>query len=190
MNEVLVRSEVVMEKGKPESVLGNFVADACFSMAISKYQREENNIDFCFLNNGGLRSSLPSGDVARRNVYELMPFENELVVLTMKGVAIKKILMYISNSGGVPVSNIQMKLTENGYRHVLINGHPFDSANIYKVVTSDYLANGGDGMNMLNERINMEPLGIKVRDAIIDYMKAAHSHNEYLKPITDGRISK
>ncbi len=189
MNEVLVRSDVAMEKGKPESLLGNFVADACFSIVVKKYHHEK-GIDFCFLNNGGLRNSLSPGDITRRNVFELMPFENELVVLTMKGEAIKKILFYISNSGGVPVSNLRMKLTADGYSDVLINGQPFDSTLIYKVVTSDYLANGGDGMNMLSERINLESLGIKVREAIIESMLAAASRNESLKPGTDGRITK
>lgn len=189
MNEVLVHSDVVMEKGKPESLLGNFVADACFSIAIKKYN-QETGIDFCFLNNGGLRNSLPSGEITRRNVFELMPFENELVVLTMKGEAIKKILLYISTSGGVPISNLRMKFTDDGYHDVLINGKPFDSTFTYKVVTSDYLANGGDGMNMLSERVNLESLGIKVRDAIIESMLATASRNESLKPVTDGRIAK
>lgn len=57
MNEVLVYSEKAMIKGTPESELGNFVAD--LSLKIITEKIPEANIDFCLLNNGGLRTSLP-----------------------------------------------------------------------------------------------------------------------------------
>jgi len=191
MNQVLVNSISAMEKGKPESLLGNFVADACLNIAIKNYKPESGNgIDFCMLNNGGLRSSLPSGAVTRKNVFELMPFENELVVLTIPGNSVSKILKYISDAGGVPVSNLRMKISGNSFTDVFISGQPFNSSMTYKLVTSDYLANGGDAMQVLSENIHLERLNIKVRDAIIDYMISINSISDTLKPVLDGRISK
>jgi 2',3'-cyclic-nucleotide 2'-phosphodiesterase (5'-nucleotidase family) len=191
MEEVLVSSSEFMEKGKPESKLGNFVADACMNIASIKYVSTSGKmIDFCLLNNGGLRSTLPTGEITRKNVYELMPFENELVVLTLPGSSVLKILKYISNTGGVPVSNLRMKITGESFSEVFIGGQPFDSSGTYKMVTSDYLANGGDSMEVLSENLLQEPLNIKVRDAIIEYMVSINSRQESLKPVLDGRISK
>src|SRR5688572_22906602 len=82
MNKVIGYSEVAMPKlrDQPETLLGNFVADCAFETA----QSLDKEVDFCVLNNGGLRSSLPMGDITIRNVYELMPFDNEIVVVSME----------------------------------------------------------------------------------------------------------
>lgn len=191
MKQVLVHSETSMEKGKPESKLGNFVADACMEIASKKYNTESSTgIDFCILNNGGLRSSLPAGDVTMNNVFELMPFENELVVLTLNGNSVSKILKYIAVAGGVPVSNLRMKIDSTSFSDVLIGGKLFDVNRTYKVVTSDYLLNGGDAMSMLSEKIAVDYLNLKVRDAIIEYMTDRKNKNDSINAVTDGRISQ
>ena len=62
------------EWSSPESLLGNFVTDLCL--------RQYSNIaDICVMNNGGLRSNLTKGEITRGDIYTLMPFENELVIL-------------------------------------------------------------------------------------------------------------
>lgn len=191
MQEVLAQSEVAMEKGQPESRLGNFVADLCFQTAKAMYISDDGNeIDFCVLNNGGLRNSLPSGPVTRGNVYELMPFDNELVVVTMSPDSVRSLLGYIAEKGGVPVSNLRMKI-ENGLPvNVTIAGaEPVQKKN-YKVVTSDYLANGGDAMIMFSNAIKTESLGIKVRDAIMNTIETAGKNRSTITAATDGRISK
>jgi len=191
MSEVLVQSHTAMEKGKPESKLGNFVADVCFNVANKHYKLETGEeIDFCILNNGGLRNSLPAGEIIRKNVFELMPFENELIVLTVSGSTVSKILNHITASGGVPVSNLRMKINGASFSEVFIGGKSFDSTAVYKLVTSDYLANGGDAMSMLKDTLQSEPIRIKVRDALIDYMLATKNRRDTLKSELDGRISK
>ena len=82
MNEVLVLSaeEFPKEKGKIETKLGNLVADLSMEIAQKMYN---GNIDFCLLNFGGLRTSLPKGEITRGKIFELMPFENELVVISI-----------------------------------------------------------------------------------------------------------
>ncbi len=188
---ILVYSISSLEKGKPESKLGNMVADACLAISNEKYNPADGNaIDFCVLNNGGLRSSLPAGAITKKNIFELMPFENELVVLTLTGKAVNKILEYISASGGVPVSGLRMKLAAGKFSDVTIKNHSFDSLATYKVLTSDYLAKGGDAMKMFDEKIALEKVNIKVRDAIMHYLAAINSRNEKLNPQTDGRISE
>ena len=83
-----------------------------------------------------------------------------------------------------------MKISGEQFSEVFIGDQPFDPSRTYKMVTSDYLANGGDSMEMLSENLLQEPLNIKVRDAIIDYMVSINNRQETLKPVLDGRISK
>ena len=100
MSSVLAESEWAMEKGVPESRLGNFVADACMTEANRILEKEGLKADFAFFNNGGLRHPLPAGKITTGDVFELMPFENELVLLTLDGSVVKKIFNFIASKKG------------------------------------------------------------------------------------------
>ncbi|HMT30573.1 MAG TPA: 5'-nucleotidase, partial [Bacteroidia bacterium] len=191
MNEVISVSDHFMEKGQPESILGNFVSDVCFFKAndIRAIHKME-PVDFCVLNNGGLRSSLPAGKITLKNVYELMPFENELVVVKLRGSTVEKLLDYIAAKGGVPDSNLKMKITGTTFSEVFVGDKKFNSESSYLVLTSDYLATGGDAMTMFEESLSSEATGVKVRDAIIEFMKSKQQKGEILNAVTDGRISR
>ncbi len=191
MNEVIAVSDQSMEKGLPESNLGDFVADLSFHIINEQLKKTGKPVaDFCVLNNGGLRSTLPQGEIKLKDVFELMPFENELVILEMKGNSVENLLQYIASKGGVPVANLRMKILGSEADNVFINGEPFDSSRVYRTITSDYLANGGDGMNMFTEAISSQSSGVKVRDAIINHMRTKTERGESIKVETDGRISK
>ena len=86
MNAVLAQCELDMFKSTPEGVLGNFIADLAL-VKTNQYCKEMGlpAADVCLLNNGGLRTTLPKGPIYKKRIFELMPFENELVVLTISG---------------------------------------------------------------------------------------------------------
>ena len=174
MNEVLCISKIDMTKGKPESLLGNFVTDLCL-------QQYSDIADICVMNNGGLRSSLTKGKITRGDIYTLMPFENKLVILELDKESYLELLQYITERGGEPFSGIKIIMDENG----TILSQSLDlSNNKVKVLTSDYLANGGDKMSFFNEK-KQELVGIKVRDAIINHCLA----NDTIMSKLDNRLS-
>ena len=74
MNEVLTYTKNNLYKGRPESTIGNFVTDLCLNYT---------QAHMCVMNNGGLRTNISKGEITRGKLYELMPFENELVVLEL-----------------------------------------------------------------------------------------------------------
>lgn len=187
MNRILAQSAQAMEKGQPESRLGNFVADLCFEQVTGG---DHFKADFCVLNNGGLRSSLPEGAIRLRNVFELMPFDNTLVILDLDGATTVKLLNYIAKLGGVPVANLRMSIMGDVPRDVFIGGRPFDEKNHYRVLTSDYLAGGGDSMEFFKEAGIVVSTGIPVRDAIISFIEESGEKNRVIIANTDGRIIK
>lgn len=69
--------------------------------------------DFAVFNTGGLRRPLPLGNITRGDVFELMPFENELVILTMNGEAVKKLVNFIATKGGAPVSGLRLRIQDS-----------------------------------------------------------------------------
>ena len=159
MNEVLTYTKTVLEKGRPQSTLGNFVTDLCLNYA---------EADMCVMNNGGLRTTIDKGQVTRGKIYELMPFENELVVLELNKEDYMGLLEYIVKRGGEPFSGITIKI--NDKREIMNNSWPvnFSKGEKVKVLTSDYLANGGDKMSFFKEKKQYK-INLKLRDAIIKY---------------------
>jgi 2',3'-cyclic-nucleotide 2'-phosphodiesterase (5'-nucleotidase family) len=194
MNEVLVISaeEFPKERGKPETKLGNLVADLSLEIANNIYKPTDGGgIDFCLLNFGGLRTSLPKGEITRGKIFELMPFENELVVVTISESNFIKLIEYLKLSGGQPISgemSFDFKEKEN-YEEELKQLFSEDGTSKFKILTSDYLANGGDNMNFFLNPIKTEPVGIKLRDAIIAYCIEQNKKDKQLTGKLDGRIT-
>ena len=197
MNEVLNVSDIVMEKpdrndkaAQTQSLLGNFVADLSFNIGQELYNAKDGEpIDFCVLNNGGLRTSLPKGDITRKKVYELMPFENELVVLTLSGETTKKLLDYIASLEGIPMANLTVSIQKKELIKAVPGNNVFDTTKTYKVITSDYLARGGDKMIFFSEHRNYEPVGIKLRDAIIKHIEDEKKAGRSITSSLDKRIT-
>jgi 2',3'-cyclic-nucleotide 2'-phosphodiesterase (5'-nucleotidase family) len=186
MNHVLIVSEMPMIKAQPEGLLGNAVADLILKKA--REYAPELNPDLCLLNNGGLRTSLPEGEITKGKVFELMPFENELVVLTLSAENTRKLFNYIARAEGMPVSGVKMGIKGKEAVNIFINNIPFDSTATYKVVTSDYLAAGGDKMSFFNDPMEEVILKRKLRDAIIEYMIEEHSKGNKFSAELDGRV--
>jgi len=174
MNKVLCISKIEMTKGKPESLIGNFVCDLCL-------QQYSNMADICVMNNGGLRSILPKGEITKGMIFELMPFENELVILELGSDDYIQLLEYITKRGGEPFAGVNIIMDENGT--VLSQSLNLNKGKI-RVLTSDYLANGGDKMSFFKDK-KQTKVGIKLRDAIINYCVAQDTISSEL----DNRIS-
>lgn len=181
MGEVLsyTPKDLIKKDGTMQSSLGNLMADMCYSMANpnfkNKYQKE---IDFVLLNYGGIRATLPKGNITTENAFKLMPFENELVVVELAGNKVEELVAYIiANKTAHPVcKNVELKIYRNKY-DLKIKGKKFDTLKTYKVLTNDYLLGGGDRMNFFKKPLHSYPLDYKMRDAIIDYFKNTDTIN-------------
>ena len=159
--------------GKLESSLGNIMADLCFERANPVFKsRTGKNIDFAMFNYGGIRASISEGNITMEHAFNLMPFENSLVVVELTSNKITELVNYlIKENKAHPLSkNINLAITRNGNK-LNINGKPIDNSKTYFVLTSDYLQNGGDNMNFFKNPVNLYKLDYKVRNAIIDYFK-------------------
>lgn len=188
MNSVIGYSSVPLTKTAigGESVLGNFFSDA----ALSQARKIQPDIDFAMPStNGGLRNDLPEGAITLANVFELMPFENELIVYELDGQAVQNLLNYIARTGGQPVSGITLQIKSGKPSQVLIGGRPFDPARHYQVLTSDYIAGGGDGVTSFQAPVRRQITGLKIRDALVQFIKEKQAGHEKIYAHTDNRIS-
>ncbi len=187
MHEVIGTTPVAFTKKTPESTLGNFFAEAVFDRV-----KHLPNIDtvntFAMFNNGGLRTSVPQGDIMVGSMYELMPFENKLVVIKLNAERLTKLLNFMAEKDGAPVAGIRFIIADKKATNVTINGKPFDANTTYYVATSDYLAGGGDKFFSADENNSMVKTDLLLRDILIDYCKNLSKQNKPVTANTDGRI--
>ncbi|WP_297098617.1 5'-nucleotidase C-terminal domain-containing protein [uncultured Draconibacterium sp.] len=190
MNRVLAISENELVKDKPESLLTNFLADLLLEQGavVANDQQLDLTPDVSFFNYGGIRSALPKGEITVGNIFELMPFENEMVLLELKGDKMQAFLDYIADHGGGSVGGVEMIISGDKATDVKIGGQKIDFNKTYWLVTNDYVAAGGDGLEMLAENEQFINSGEKIRDAIIEYLEGVTNNNQHVDPKLDGRI--
>jgi len=191
MNEVLSYSVDTYSKrdGDYNTAIGNLMADAVFELSNPIFKnRTGNELDIVLLNHGGIRSILPKGNVTTKSAYSLMPFENSVVVVPLKGSVITEMTTYLKESRKAhPISGVELVLNaDNSYQKIRVGGKSIDPEKIYYVATNDYLYNGGDRMYFLKKSDTLYDLNYKIRNVLIDYFTKYDS----LNPKKDQRFIK
>lgn len=186
MNRVIGHCSKTLIKEQPEGTLGNFVADALL------HQSEEffnTKIDFSIVNNGGIRiPSLPEGDITVGHIYELMPFDNMVALITCSGHSVKKLFNIAASKGGWPVSNATYIINKQTAISIFIGNEQLDTNKTYRFACSDYLANGGDGCSFLiDEENNIS--NILFRDMLIQHIESLSQHGQFVTGNKENRIS-
>ena len=185
MNRVIGQAEQELTKPSvPETLLGNFFSEAMLAEGL----KNDPAIQFTFSTKGGLRVTIPKGDITVSNIFELMPFENELVVLKLSGANVLKLIDFIIKKEGEPVAGLRMKIKNKIAYDIIIAGQPFDVNKTYNLLTYDYLANGGDDLECLANPIERKNVGKKVRDALMDYIGDQTRNGKKINAQLDERI--
>jgi 2',3'-cyclic-nucleotide 2'-phosphodiesterase (5'-nucleotidase family) len=191
MVKVIAYSDSALTKEGPEPVLGNFVSMAVEEYIDNNYPEFKNNY-IIILNRGGLRNNLPQGPVTKNNIYELMPFDNEITILTISGQKLMDGLKAMTSEKKLFSNYLNMLVKDKIPEEIFIHGKPFDIAQNYVVITTDYLAMGGDNCSFFAKPLSYKNTGVKLRDAIIGYCDSLTKNNKTIKPLRFGniRISK
>jgi 2',3'-cyclic-nucleotide 2'-phosphodiesterase (5'-nucleotidase family) len=167
MHVVIANSSEEIYKEKPNSALLNFMADILLEGA--RMETGRNDIDLAIQNYGGIRvTSLPKGNITRGNIYELMPFDNTIVIMETPGSELKLLLDRIADYGGWPISKgTSFKIIDERYADsIYVNHQPFDINKTYVLALPDYIANGGDKTDFFHTSKKTDT-GILIRDIII-----------------------
>jgi 2',3'-cyclic-nucleotide 2'-phosphodiesterase (5'-nucleotidase family) len=186
MNDIIGYSDDVLDKKAPSGTLGNFMVDAFYVMSNDKYKTK---VDVALLNFGGIRlPQLAAGAVTRGKVYEMMPFDNMLIIQRISGAVLQQLLDLVAAKGGWPVAGMMMQIKNNKAVNIMIGGKPLDPAAMYTVANSDFVANGGDNADMLRD-VPQQSIGYLMRDAIFDYINMLKSKGQNIKADKEIRIT-
>lgn len=186
MNQKISNTQVDLTKEGDNSNLGNLLADFTFDGSNVWAKANLNkNVDAALINIGGIRTTIGKGDIMLKNVFEVMPFENEVIIVKFKGSDLQGLFdYYAKNETNNPVSHLYIETQNKQVIKTLINGKPVNPNQDYYVATSDYLALGGDNMKFFSKGESI-PTGIKLRDLFIEYFKK----NQQINPKEEVRLN-
>ncbi|HEX5753365.1 MAG TPA: bifunctional UDP-sugar hydrolase/5'-nucleotidase [Archangium sp.] len=173
-----------------ESALGDVLTDAL---------REMEKVDVALLNSGGLRANLKAGALTYGDLYEVLPFDNTVSIVTVNGDELRRLLTaaYGSGSGVFQQSGLKVKLSRcpgpERLRDVtLANGKPLESGRLYRVVMPDFLARGAAGLAPVLSQLPAERIDLGsdreviLRDGLATWWKG---RGTALSAPATGRIS-
>ena len=185
MNVVIGRAAETMSGYAPESLLSNFCSDV-YKLAASDFLKEK--VDISIVNLGGLRTTITAGDIRVGKIFELMPFENELVILWLRGDKLLQLLNYFAQAGGEGVAGIRMIINDGKAEDISINGEILNPDKLYSIATNDYLAGGNDKMIQLAQYEKRINTGLKIRNVLINHIKSETQKGNLIQSKLDGRI--
>ncbi|ALW85434.1 hypothetical protein AUC43_10200 [Hymenobacter sedentarius] len=188
MQEVIGNAPEALVKMPGESPLANFVADLQRARAS---QALDQPIPLGVMTNGGLRAGFAAGPITLGSVFELMPFENELVVLDAPGPVVQQLFEYAAHSK-MAVSGATYAITFDGLpKDIRIGGQPFDpnQDKTWPIAISDYLATGGDNM-VFFKTLTPRHTNILLRTAIADHIRALTKAGQPVTAKVEGRVKQ
>ncbi len=172
-----------------ETALGDLVADAL------KWKADELQlkVDFGLTNSGGIRAALPAGELTKGDVLGVLPFNNVLEVIALKGKDVRKLFGFIAavpeGNGAFAQVSKEVKVVYNRktkhLQSLSIHGQPIEDERVYYMATCDYVAAGKDGYDAgLGEVLARENTSLLLSQVLIDYL----GFRKDIVPVTDGRI--
>ncbi|GAO31709.1 5'-nucleotidase C-terminal domain-containing protein [Geofilum rubicundum] len=191
MNTVIGTSSASMRSFKPESPLSSFVADLVYDAGYQYLETQGYTRPklVALVNVRGLRAPMPEGPVLLRNAYEMMPFENLMTAVLLSGEQMQQFFQLMAHENGDGLSGATFTLTDEGATSIRIDGRPIDESEDYWVVTSDYLAEGGDGYTIFGKSDRHLISNYTIRDLIIERIKSMSEQNQIISPEMGVRIT-
>jgi len=176
LSEILSYNKNTMYKsdGDLNSAIGNMMADYVFEETNALLQkRSGQQLDMVLLNYGGIRAGMTEGAVTLQTAFEIMPFENEIVVLELSFEQMQQMLVYLQKAKTAhPVSGVTIEFDKNyQLQNFLIQGEKLHPERTYFIATSDYLRDGGDGMNFFEGALQEITMDYKIRNLLIDHFR-------------------
>ncbi len=156
---------------KDDNPICNLVCDA---------MKSESGADIVFQNGGGVRTGLGEGDIKKRDIYAILPFDNSVQRIDLTGAEVMEVLNYAATipngkGGFLQVAGIKFTLnykTQKVMNVTLSDGSPLDMEKVYKVATNSFMKAGGDGYVMLiNKNKNFYETSLFQRDMVISYIE-------------------
>jgi len=186
MNEVLgyAPEALIKNRNLPESELSNFFSDALLSIG----KKVDPEVVFSMATKDGIRSGIKQGNVTVGSIFEVMPFENYITILELKGTDVQVLADFIAETNGQPLGNVELIIKDKKIQSFKIAGEEINPNKTYKLVTYDFIANGGDLVRGLNNPISKNVTSERVREGLISFVQELTKDGKKVEAKLDGRV--
>lgn len=146
---------------------------------VGRAMMEKTGADFALVNSGGVRDSLPAGKLNYKDILQVQPFGNTIVVADLTGT---EVLAYLNaaakmspGSGAFPqTAGVQMRIAAGVVQDVQIQNKPLDPARSYRMAVNNFVASGGDGYPKLTTHRSYVDTGFVDADILRNFI-TSHS---------------
>lgn len=185
--EIVGYSTEEISKGNPESALSNLAADVLLFTAIPFIKPEDKCLSLT--NFGGIRSNLPEGAIRIYDIYSTFPFDNTILIVDILGGNLRKILdSFAKRESFQALGGVDIEVKDKKIVKCNVAGAPLIDTDTYRLVTLDFLLDGGDSMNIGKYAIKIVNTGFFLRDGVIDYIKDKTAQGYIFNNSSDKRI--
>ena len=186
LKEVVGYATRSMAAAAPESELSNWWVDRTM-VDVARLTRKK--VDVGILNFGGIRVSLPQGDLLLDDFVSMFPFKNALTYVALKGSDLQAVFETIAASRPFVLGGVKMAVRNHQIDTLLVGGKPIDPNKVYGVATVDFLIDGGDGMTVGKNAKEMIVTDKLVIDLVLDYVYKLQAAGKPVEYFTDGRLT-
>lgn len=173
MQVPVAKSAIAMTRSSIPQI--NWASDMVFDLS----RQMADGIDFAIVNKGGLRRDTPKGTITEGQIKTLMPFNNKIVIIDIKGSDLMGAFRQMAKTGGNGISKnvaVRYKKSANSTEmptsvEVTVDGKPLDMDKTYRVATIDYLAGGGDYMETLRNHTPVTQSSDVLYNDVLKYLR-------------------
>ena len=185
LNNVVAQSAQYYDNSGVE--MQNWVADMAFEMTVNQSGL---NVDLAIMNKGGIRQSMPEGNVSEGLIGAMFPFNNKLVVIDVSGEELLEAFEVMAKRGGDAVSsNVKVLYKKDGtVEAATVRGMAVNRAKIYRIATLDYLAHGGDHLTSFENKDFIYCDNEKFGTRVLDYVKKMGLNDVLIQPSSRARM--
>ena len=178
VKKVIAHSAQAMPNAKSENMLSRWCVDRLME-SVQYMSGKKVHVGIC--NFGGIRLGMPEGEVILDDILSMFPFRNPIVYLELSGRQLRSIFESMAAGRFEAVGGVRIVVENKRLVSVEIDGAPLDDEKVYGVATVSFLLNGGDGLNLSENALDIQLYDTFMRDVVLEYLENLQAAG---KPVT------
>ncbi|MCR5004059.1 MAG: 5'-nucleotidase C-terminal domain-containing protein [Bacteroidales bacterium] len=186
VKQVVAHSDKEMVRHSPECELYDWYIDVLISETEAF---TGDKIDVGLVNTGGIRVDMPEGDVLADDIMSMFPFKNKITVVTLTGARLREVVEEMASRKPEVIGGMRIVIKDRKLQKITVGGEPLDDDTVYKLVTIDFLLNGGDRFCLGENMIDVKITDKYVIDVMLPYVKRLTAEGKTINKTKDNRVT-
>ena len=175
----------VIRNTRPQNELSNLIVDRIMTKTEELTGKK---VDVGLANFGGIRVDLPQGDVILDDILSMLPFENYLCYVQLRGSDLRALYQQLARTGMQVVGGVELTIKNHELVDVKVGGKPLDDNALYGLATIDFLLDGGDEIYCAKNAVDLIQTKVLLRDAVLPYMRELGAAGKPIEYHLDNRV--